>query len=422
MTRLTRRILGALPLIAGLVIAGVWVWTTAPRREREAAEAAIRVDWEAPAASVACNKRVDDYLARFGDEPSAVWFAAEAYGHLRNFRSAVLSIKTHPAAQAEAEAPRKLARLLLGPLSVEQGNPEKHTILWTRVLHTRLDARDPEGERDWAEYIPRLESGDVMPFFMPGQRTPSRGAIALGEGLASRKPVRELMSAGSILLAGPKHKDDVPQLLDNFHSSWRDERRPTWQQIARALGSTGDERAIAALREELPKTTDEGQISNRRGVEVALAVAGDRDAKERILSNAAAPGFAWYLGMMAAGYAKRLSQGDDSAVARLLEMWDRTPDEATRYQYGLAVLLADPAPPAVFNRWADELVQSQELAHRTLGHVWRYRIHADPPFGPLADDFISAASVVNLAAAPAIEHPDVSAAIETLRAWLRWGD
>lgn len=422
MTRFTRRLLRALPLIVLLGAAGAWTLLGAPNRDRADAEESIRLRWEAPADTAATTKSVDAYLARYGDDPTAAWFAAEAYGHLRKFDAAVRAITTRPAAKEQSQAPRRLARLLLEALSTTQGDASKPTLLWTRVLHARLDARDADGERAWREYIPRLQGAEVMSFFMPGQRTPSRATVALGEGMKSRSNVRELALAGAILLAGPKHADDVPTLVENFHSSWRDERRPTWHQIARALGATGDPRAVAALREEAGQASDDKLLSNRRAVDVGLAIAGDREARERVLATAGQPGAFWYLQIYCSGLSARLSQGDEAAVPRLLELWDRTSDLASRLQFGLAVLLSDPSPPAAFDRWADAMVTDPELVSRVVGHAWRFRRGKDPAFGPLADDFVAAATSVDLTSPPSIEHPEVSTAIEVLRAWLRWGD
>ena len=93
-------------MIVLLGAAGAWTLLGAPNRDRADAEESIRLRWEAPADTAATTKSVDAYLARYGDDPTAAWFAAEAYGHLRKFDAAVRAITTRPAAKEQLVALR----------------------------------------------------------------------------------------------------------------------------------------------------------------------------------------------------------------------------------------------------------------------------------------------------------------------------
>ena len=423
MNRLSRRLLGLAPLIVGLGLLSLWVLHRTHDGDRARAETAIQVRWETPAAVDDVTRDVDAYLTRYGDDPAAAWFAAEAYGHLRDVHRGVLAVTTRPEARDQAGAAGRLARLLIRPLAVARGSPDVKAMPWIRVLFALLDADDADATREWREWVATATANDVMPAFIPSQRTPSRASRIVAESLFRRTEPIEARMAGAALLAGPGRTDVVPTLLEAFDSPWRTERRPFWHHVTRALGTTGDPRALAALRAEKPSETFDPRMSNRRAVLVGLALGGDTDAKETLLGEPAAERD-WFLGLYGFGLSVRLAQDDETAIPRLLELWDRVPEAGLRFQLARAVLLADPAPMARFpaDRWVEVLAESAEPAHRVIALIHRYRAGRAAWYAELAPALLAAAAAVDLANPPLLEHADLGIALEVLRAWLRFGN
>ncbi len=423
MNRLARRALGLLPLVVGLGLVGAWVWTGAPSRARERIESDIRLRWESATEAPSVAVEVASYLGRFGAERDAVWFAVDTYAHLRDPVRALDAVTSRPAVRDEPGAARKFARLLIEPLRRKRGTAEVKTALASRILHVLLEAEDRDAQRDWVDLAMHLSTPEAMTIFVPGSRTPSIGTTAIGTALAARTENRELRCAGAILLAGPRHNDDVPFLLDVFRSSWRDERRPMWQHVVRALGSTGDPRAIEALTTFVDPTSGDPRLPTRATIDLGLALAGDREARARLLADQNGVGMPRVLSLYGAGLAVQLAQGDERAIPRLVELWNAATDPMFRFQLAEAVLDADPLPPKTFpaERWADEFVQSDKVLFRALGHAWRFRMRRETAFESLGADLVEAAALVNFDDLRSPEDTGPGALIQVLRAWLRYG-
>ena len=423
MNRLTRRLLGLVPLAAGLGLAATWVLTGAAGRQREQAETSIRLRWEAPAEAPGVVKDLVPYLDRFGGDPAAVWFAVEAYAHLRDPKRAYEAVSSRPAIRDERGAPRHLARLLVESMSRIRGAAEGRSEWAGRLLHIRLEASEPNAIAEWGAFSTRLTTPDAMMLFVPASRTPSIGTRAIATALSARKDDRELRAAGAILLASPSHTEDVPFLIELFRSSWREERRPTWQHIARALGTTGDPRAIEALTTYVDSPAGDQQVGNQTAVDMGLAVAGDAEARKRLFAAPAAPGLPRLLSLYGMGLGLRLSDGDERAIPRFVELWDGMPDPMFRFQLAEVVLMADPVPPTTFptGRWADALLASDVVLYRALAHAWLFRTGAETAFQSLGADLLEASALAEREHSSSPEDPGPGALMEVLRAWLRFG-
>lgn len=423
MSPAVRRFLRFAPPVLGVAIVGYLVLASTPRQEREKAETGIRLRWESATETPAVEAEVGAYLSRHGDEPAAAWFAVEAYAHLRDVPRAVAVVTDRPALRDAEGTPRRLARILADALSEERGRPGSPSMLSVRLLVARLDADDADARRTWNdEIVPKLEIPLLMAYYVPAYRSPSSARSAIATGFARRSEVREFRTAAALLRSGPAFLDDVPWLLEIFHSSWREERRPSWQNVTRALGTTGDPRALAALRTAHEKAAANGDTATREAVDVGLAIAGDVEARERVFALTGA-GSAWLTALYGVGLAQRLSQGDATAIPRLVELWDRDDRLEVRLHLAEGVLLADPAPPQnpAWGRWADTLAASPGLLARSTGHAARYRAGAEKAFDGLADDLVAAAKRLDLSSPPNPDDVDASAAVEVIRAWLRWG-
>ena len=423
LNRNVRRLLGLLPLLAGLGIAAAWIFSSAPSREREQAESSIRLRWESIPDTAAVAQDAAAYLSRFGDDPDAVWFAVETYARLRDLRSALEAVTSRASIRDEKGAARRLARLLIEPLRRVRGTSDVKTPLSSRILQILLEAQDPDAVRDWADLSTHLSTPEAMTLFVPCSRTPSIGTTTIATTLAARTDDRELRVAGAILLAGPGHLYDVPFLLEGFRSSWREDRRPTWQQIVRALGTTRDPRAVDALRAFVDPPGSDPRLPSLATIDTGLALSGDREARERLLAKPDGPGIPRLLSLYGMGLAVQLAQGDERAIPRLVELWDEAPDPMLRFQLAAAVLAADPAPPAAFPaaRWAATLVDSDKPLFRTLGHAYRFRVGLDTAFQSLGADLAEAAAQSNLDSPTSPEDAGPGALLEVLRAWLRYG-
>ncbi len=411
----------AFPVLGALFLAYALLGTRSGP-EREKSEAAIRLRWESADEAPAVKNEIATYLARHGEQPDAVWFAVEAYAHLRDPADALGAVLDRPSIRDAAGTPRRLARVLSDSLSDERGRPGTPSLLSVRLLLARLDADDADARREWDAIVPNLVVPALMAYYVPASRTPSHGAAAIADGFARRSEVREFRTAAALLRSGPAFLDDVPWLLEIFHSPWREERRPSWQNVTRTLGATGAPRALAALRAMHEKAVSTGDVGVRDAIDVGLAASGDVDARERVFALVSA-GAGWPAALYATGLAQRLAQGDATVVPRLVELWDRTTQPVIHIQLAEGVLLADPPPPAspAWARWADELVAAPDLLSRSIGHAYRYRTGVEKAFDGLATDLVATSKLVDLANPSNPDDADASAAVEVLRAWMRWG-
>lgn len=422
MSSASRRLLRFVPPLLGAALVAYLVLGNVPGQERQKAEASIRLRWESAADATTVANDVGAYLARHGEEPDAAWFAIEAYAHLRDVPRAVAVVTDRPALRAARGTASRLARILANALSELRGRPGSPSMLSVRLLLARLDADDEDARREWDAVVPKLEVPSLMAYYVPAYRTPGHGCEAIAAGFARRAEVREFRTAAALLRTGPARQQDVDWLLEIFHSPWREERRPSWQNVTRALGSTGAPRALAALRAMHEKAVATGDTPTRDAIDVGLAAADDLDARERVYALTAA-GEGWPAAVYGVGLAQRLAQGDATAVPRLLELWDRDPRPVIRLQLGEGVLLADPAPPPnpVWTRWADVFASAADPLFRSIGHAWRYRQGDDQAFDSLAADLVEVARKTDLTSPANPDDADASAAVEVLRAWMRWG-
>jgi hypothetical protein len=166
---------------------------------------------------------------------------------------------------------------------------------------------------------------EIVGWFIPAYRSETLGKRVLVEALSLRDDPHFRLAA-AIGATGPRVLDRLPYLLEILRSpEWREGRRPTWQQVCRAIGSSMAPEALSALRAERASRTETGPDGDlrRTTLDVALALAGDAPSRERVLAasaDLAANG--WVSLLYIGGLETRLFQGDETAAADLSALWE----------------------------------------------------------------------------------------------------
>lgn len=386
-------------------------------------EASVRTRWGSPVEGPAIAKDLEDYLERFGSDPAARWFAIEALARVGQPAAAVDVAAETTGFSATPGALARLARLLLDTLGTQRADPTQPTWLYARTVQARIEAGDPGAREELDRLVAKLPTGGIVGLFMVALRSPGSAASkALGEALARRGDVHEFRAAAAMLRAGPDHLDDVPFLVELLRSPWREERRPTWQQVVRTLGVTGDPRAVDALvraREEAPEEAGHGR-NLRETLDVGLALAERTDARERVLSKLSVADGEWIAVLYANGLLTRWAHGDAGAIARIEHLWKADPPGAVRIQLLYGCVMADEPPAGLpLDAWADLAASATDPLAKAIGLVWRFRRKL-PGSGDALLDLLRA-SLRGVEDGPGAETADVSAAVDALRGLVRWG-
>lgn len=392
---------------------------------RAALEASVRMRWGSPVEAPGIARDLDGYLERYGAEPEARWFAIEALARVGRAAAAVDVAAATPGFSATPGALKRLATLLLETLGTDRADPTRLTWLFPRTVQARIEAGDARAREELERVVAKLPTNGIIGLFMVAVRSPgSAGSRALGEALARRADVHEFRAAAAILLTGPHRVDDVPFLEEVLRSTWREDRRPTWQQVVRVLGATGDARAVGALlraREEAPPEPSHAR-NVQETLDVGLALAERPDARERVMSRLHATDGEWIAVLYANGLLTRWVHGDDGAVARMAQVWDADPPGTVRIQLLYGCVMAEKPPEGLpLEAWAGVAANATDPLAKTLGLVWRFRRKVPGAADDLLALLRTSLRGYGLEGQAGGETAEASSALDILRAFARWG-
>jgi hypothetical protein len=385
--------------------------------ERGRAEERIRARWGAPAEAEAVAEDVAAYLARHGGEAGARAFASEAFLRVGRPSDALSAAVGADLSAAHPDALRAFARRHLRRIADAGG---------AAAARARL-ALAEGGDAEAAEAVRRAIAGatgigpEVMPWFRTAALTGGPARTLVAEALRSHGD-EDLRLAGATLLSSPRDRGDVDLLASRLDPAFRRRRFPTWRHVVRALGTTGDPRAVSALLAQRGALGAETGVdaAARETVEVGLALAGREEAHDAVLrasgSDPEGALYAYGLGVLRA-------QGDPTAVARLRALWDANPGLQTRMAIAFACFLDEAEPPEDVPRdaWLAALARTGSPLGAVLAPVLRWR-RGEP--GSTSE---TARVLAGLVREPQAAAPDAdglagpsAALLEVLRSLARW--
>lgn len=414
-------------LLPPLVVAGALVGLTTVGfgGGRKAIEASVRTRWGSPTEGAEIARELDDYLARYGGDLEARWFAIEALARLGRPAAAVDVAAGTPGFATLPGAPKRLADLLLETLGSYRTDPSLVTWLFTRTIQARIEAGAPGAREELERVVSKLPTNGIIGMFMPAIRSPgSPASTALGEALARRKELREFRAAAAILLTSAERLEEVPFLLDVLRSSWREDRRPTWQQVVRVLGVSGDPRAVAGLESARAEITGNDPISKllRDSLDVGLALAERPEARERVMATLSAPASEWIALLYANGLLTRWVHGDESALPRMAEVWDADPPRMVRMQLLYGCVMSERPPASLpIDAWAGFAAETDDPLTKAVGLAWRFRRKVPGAAEALLTLLRTTIRGEGMDGETGAETPEVSATLDILRAFTRWG-
>jgi hypothetical protein len=276
-----------------------------------------------------------------------------------------------------AGAAKRLADLLLVTLGSYRTDPSLVTWLFGRTVQARIEAGDRGARAELDRLVAKIPANGIIGLFMPAVRSPgSVASTALGEALARRKETREFRAAAAILLTTPGRLEELPFLIDVLQSSWRDDRRPTWQQVVRTLGATGDPRAVEALERARAELVGDAPFTKllRDSVDVGLALAERPDARERVMATLSAASSDWIALLYANGLLTRWVHGDEGALPRIAAVWDADPPRMVRMQLLYGCAMAEKPPTGLpLDAWAALAAGGDDPMSRSIGLAWQFR-------------------------------------------------
>jgi hypothetical protein len=419
------------PLVVAAGVGAILARAASPETLRETREDSIRARWSVPAEFEALERDVEAYLAHHGDDPDARRFAAEAFARILLPRRA-LDVALPAGTPPDPREARRLA--VLEVLGTVPGPPPRPSALYPRTTLARVDAGDPAARAALAEAAAAMGMNEIVAWFIPAYRSETAGKQAVLEALSRREDLHFRL-AGAIGATGPRVTEHVPFLIEVLRMpEWREGRRPTWQQICRALGSSKTPLAIEALLAERAARTETGPDGDlrRTTLDVALAIAGDGPSRDRVLAASADPtGNGWVPLLYAGGLQMRLFQGDETAAPEIAELWrlvaprPGTPpleEPVVRLQLAVGMMLSDALPPTSIpvSDWALELEKHPSPLQRAIALAWRWR-HRDPgALERMVEELRQGLDTAPVFVPAAYDTAGVSAVVEILRAWYRW--
>lgn len=410
-----------------LVVAGALAWLTAVGfgDGRRTVETSVRMRWGSPTEAPAIVKELRDYLGAYGADPEARWFAIEALARVGRPADAVDVAAETPGFATTAGAAKRLADLLLVTLGSYRTDPSLVTWLFGRTVQARIEAGDRGARAELDRLVAKIPANGIIGLFMPAVRSPgSVASTALGEALASRKETREFRAAAAILLTTPGRLEELPFLIDVLQSSWRDDRRPTWQQVVRTLGATGDPRAVEALERARADLVGDAPFTRllRDSVDVGLALAERPDARERVMATLSAASSDWIALLYANGLLTRWVHGDEGALPRIAAVWDADPPRMVRMQLLYGCAMAEKPPTGLpLDAWAALAAGGDDPMSRSIGLAWQFRRKVPGAAEALLALLKTTIRGEGMDDDTGVETPAVSATLDILRTFARWG-
>lgn len=373
-------------------------------------------------------KELFTFAERHRDDPDATWLALELMIKAKSIQGAVQLWSEDEGRRGSPAAAKRLAALVLRHAGREPCvEPLEPTSLFPRCVQARLEIRDGDASAELDRVTGPLAVAGVLSLYAPIHRTPSPARDRLATALRVRTDDPEIHAAGVVLAAKPGALELVPVLRERITSPWRLTRPYFFQHLAVALGVIGGDEVRAFLAERRAWEALEGGDADRRralAYDVALALAGDADARERVYRAAEAErADAWAVHRLALGLCTLVAHGRADAADALRATWDRLDDPESRLQIAIGTMLADPAPPSTLplDAWATELATQGNLVAPTVAHAWALRRGRPGAAEALVLDALGAARTKDVAAPDAFDDDATAAFFEALRALVRWG-
>jgi hypothetical protein len=422
------------PVVVAAAVGGIFARAVSPETLRATREESIRVRWSVPSEFDTLQADIEAYLKAYGDDLDARRFAAEAFARMLLPQRA-LEVTFPRGARVSPQEVRWFGRVLLEVLGTFPGPPPRPSALHPRAVLARVDAGDAAAEEELAATIRAIGMNEIVAWFIPAYRSETQGKRALVDAL-SRRDEPHFRLAAAIGATGPKVRDRLPYLLEILRSpEWREGRRPTWQQVCRAIGSSKAPEAVEALKAERASRTEGGMEGEQRRttLDVALALAGEEESRRRVLSDAKSDraAHAWSSLLYVGGLQTRLFQGDESAAPDLATLWTLfdvdpaapfTEESVIRLQLAVGLMLSDALPPASIpvGDWARELASHPSPLQRSIALAWAWRHREPGTLEGMVEEMRAGLASAPVFAPGAYDTAGVAAVVEIARAWYRW--
>jgi hypothetical protein len=421
------------PVVVAAAVGGVFARAASPETLRVTREESIRVRWSVPSEFDRLQVDIEAYLSAYGEDLDARRFATEAFARMLLPQRA-LEVALPAGRPADPQEARRFAAIVLEVLGSIPGPPPHPTALYPRTTLARIDAGDAAAREELFATVKSIQMNDIVDWFIPAYRSETQGKRALVEAL-SRREDSYFQLAAAIGATGPRVTDRVPFLLGILRSAeWREARRPTWQQICRALGSSKTPEALEALRAERASRTETGPEGDMRRltVDVALALAGDESARAHVLEvSADFVANDWVSLLYVGGLQTRLFQGDLTAADDLAALWrlvEPKPgthplqEPITRLQLVVGCLLCDALPPPTIpaDEWMSVFEKHASPLHRAIALAWAWRHRRPGALDEMVEELRKGLATAPVFNSAAYDTSGVAAVVEILRAWYRW--
>jgi hypothetical protein len=394
-----------------------------PALAREQAALSARLGDKSGRKALVSDLRDFALLRRSHD--GATDFAVESFARLHALKDLIETWTADADRATRPGAAKAFARTALQLLGHDTDNPSEPVWMLPRCLQALAEAGEPTARDELRAFIATMNPEWTLAVYAPMHRTPTVARDITVEAMETRKDAPLMVAAAAAMRTYPGDRRDVPAMRPIVSSNTTG-RMFFWRHLVRALGNGGapeDAAFLAAERGKLTGDTRE-EISQRLALDVGLALAGDAAAADRVRA-AITPADDSDAVNWAIGLSTRLAHGDRTAIPTLVDLWSRGGD-TTRLLIGLAVLLADPAPPDELpcDAWAEGLAKGPNLTSHAIGHAWQFRRGKNGALDALIEDLRQAARTIDPPATSTtvrIETDESSCFLEVLRAFVRWG-
>ncbi len=346
------------PLACALVLLAI-AWRVAAEPGREPARARI-VGMIREGNLAGARNAVEDYLDAY-DEIEDRWFAADVAVRTGDVEFALAWIFDGPDLPADAETPRRFARLALNHIGWVGGDTARPTTHEAAVLAALLDANDPEARARATSFMADRPLGAALPHWVAWLRDATGRPLEATRPALARRSEREARIAATLRAARPGgaslDADELDLLAEVVGDEvWREKQLIAWPLAAMAWAVAGGERAQSDLRARLADLRGRlgespAVVRDEAIVSIALAAAGDAALRDELMRRFVLPPVRWsQVHLPATWFVEALlhghRRGDASATEALVTAWTTLGAEASalRERVAFALWLEDGPP------------------------------------------------------------------------------